>query len=180
MKIKGDFVTNSSSTGFILMFKGNNKIRFYQNLVEHADKFKLTYDRSWSNNSELIHCDVWDIIEAIDPLIRKDEGPDRDIWIMKGIEPIEIIQKRYNDELSYIKEELKKDDTWYTEEELQESINNVDKVERAISKGFTHYYDIDAGNDGNISGNLGDILDYAGRYLDIDDDTLILITEQRR
>jgi len=181
MKVKTDFITNSSSTGFIFMFKGNSKIMFYKNLVEHSDKFELVYDKSYGNKPpDIIKCNVWEIIETIDPYIRKDEGPDRDVWIMKGIEPIEGLLKKVINDHDYWKKEQEEHDQFYYKETYEEAQLMLIKVKEAVSKGFTHYFDIDFGNDGCISDSIGDVMDYEGRNIRIDDDELILITEQRR
>ena len=47
MKIKGDFVTNSSSTNYLFIFGEPNRFSLYRALMLNADLFDLSVDFGW-------------------------------------------------------------------------------------------------------------------------------------
>ncbi len=178
MKIKYDFVTNSSSTGFIFIFKGS-KNNLYKAMINHKDKFKLYY-KSYYIKGEF-KSDVWDIIDSIDPHIkkikefRKNKRLNKDTYKMRIIKPIEDLISEFKNDINSC-QDLNLDHSI-----IREIERNLKKIKNAKNKGLNNYLDIDFGNDGLISKKpLSITMDVVGREIEIDSNNLVVITEQRR
>jgi hypothetical protein len=176
MKIKQDFVTNSSSTSFIFIFKGD-KIDFYKTLINHKKEFNIS-------DSDYSRINVWDIIRSIDSVIISGES---DLWIKVPIEDIEEFIKKYSEHLLYLENGIKNKgpknqfDQWEIEE-MKKIEDNIELLNKCKNKGLNSVIEIGFGdNDGHIQGGIvGTVMDYEGRNINIESEDLVLFTEQNR
>jgi len=186
MKIKHDFVTNSSSTGFIFLFKGDKRTDLFRQMVKYEDKFKLFNE--YGTGADYI--DVWDIIREIDPILSSSK---EDPWYLPGPLKLNDLLERHEGELKEyektLKEELKRESEeeihWksseYTINYIKEIKEKIIKVKEAIHNKLDHYVEISFGdNDGMISGGrIGMTMDYSGRNINIDQKDFIVLIENQ-
>jgi len=173
MKIKQDFVTNSSSTSFMFSFKGD-KLDLFKSLLNHKEKFDLNFDSYDGTHASI---DVWDVIRSMDSVIRTYND---ELWIHPTIQNIDEKIKMLEKDINEFSEK-EKEDEWYME--YNNDIRRVvKKLKECKEKGLTSYLEIGFGdNHGVISGQgIGSIMDYEGRDIEIDSDDLVLLTEQDR
>lgn len=186
MKIKQDFVTNSSSTGFIFIFKGNQRTDLFEMMVKYGDNFKL--HNEYYDGADYIN--VWDLIKALDPILSSTK---QDPWYLPGPTKLknlfETIERELKANQDTLQDELKKEKKdpmeWksseYTKEYIKDNKEKLAKLKKAIENGLDHYVEVSFGdNDGMISGNrLGSTMDYEGRNININQkDFMIMIENQ--
>ena len=171
MKRKLDFVTNSSSTSFIFIFKGTKRTDLFKELVKREKEFDLTFD---SYNGGIVKYDVWDLINHLIDLIKQSV---EDPFYLPEIHPItkvlEDLERTKLDYEKWLEEELKerksKDSNKissndYMIRSYKDNIKNLKKdmivVKKHISSGKTYSaFEVSAGNDGSISGAYGDAME---------------------
>lgn len=166
MRIRNGFVTNSSSTNFIFMFKGNKKEELFDLIKKDSKKFKLYYDK-WK-------CDHEDVIKSIDECLQEITDYDQ----VKIYNKDELITK-VNDRIAYWKES-------YGKRFFKEAPKDLLKIKYVLDN--TDLSNIDSvleiqfgDNHGNIEGNdIGYAMDYEGREIHIVKDNFIVLTEQNR
>ncbi len=173
MKIKTDFVTNSSSTNYMFIFKGNTKEELYTILKKYSDSFNLEhedYDKTKSNIT------VKDIIDSIEECIDQILP---DYVVSVKIKPIDIlIEKIRKIKKSY---ENHDDNDWY-DEIIMRYLKLYDSTKTAKKIGLNSYLEIEFGdNDGHIcGGRIGDTMDYEGRHIRLSNDEIMLLTDGMR
>ena len=186
MKIKQDFVTNSSSTGFIFIFKGNQRTDLFRQMVKYEDKFKLFNEYGPGEG----YINVWDIIKELDPLLSSTK---EDPWYLPGPLKLNDLLERVEEELKINKETLKEElereskvvggwkSSGYTIQYIEEVKTKLDKIKEAIKYGLDHYIEISFGdNDGIIEGGkIGYTMDYEGRHIDINEDDFVVLIENQ-
>jgi len=186
MKIKQDFVTNSSSTSFIFIFKGNHRTHLFEKMVNYGDQFKV-YNEYESGSK---YVDVWEIIQCIDPIISSHI---QDPWHLPGplklselFETYDKTLKEYKTNLiEELKEEKEDPKRWvsskYTKEHIEDIEDKISIIKKAIEDGLDHYVEISFGdNDGMIQGGrVGTNMDYSGRNININEKDFVVIVESQ-
>jgi hypothetical protein len=185
MKIKQDFVTNSSSTSFTFVFEGD-KFDLYKALLKHKEKFDLVFE-DYMNFTHKIN--VWDVIRAIDSVIRNSP---EELWILPNARSVDDVITEYKSSKAYFqklveerpwsKTSFKLTSMYNSLEEVERTQTKIDLLNKAKEKGLTKVFVIGFGdNDGEICGGIiGPTMDYEGRNINIDDDDLMILTEQNR
>lgn len=186
MKIKSKAVTNSSSTSFMFAFRGTTAAELFTAMRKNKVFFELS-STLWEG--ALSNCNVDDIIEAMIPLFDSALG-----YHSTDIQPIEkVIKERYESEESsknFIIEDIKRkrdagDDfggDHYWMEHIIEEGETTKKLDMARQRGLNSVIIIGFGdNDGEISGGkVGNLMDYAGRHINLSTPEIMVVTEQDR
>ena len=170
MKIRGGFVSNSSSTSFTFIFKGD-KIEDLFNLIK---KYNQYFDLYFTDSGEKeLHCTAEDVIksmEEIKPNLKIENINSLRLYIKTRMRDLEITSEKNKDHHD-----------WYSEY-LSDCMDKELLMEEAAKREFTNALVIDFGdNSGVISGGtVGYCMDYEGRSININKPDLIVTTEQNR
>jgi len=180
MKIKHDFVTNSSSTGFIFIFKGDQRANLFKQLVKYEKHFELSND--YGPGKPIT--DVWDLITCLDPIISSHRS---EPYYLPGPTKIQSLLEQYKTELLNLEktynEEKKEKSMWtkYSLDSITQIKQKIEKIEKAIENGLDHCIEISFGdNDGIISGGMmGMTMDYSGRSIKLNEKDFVVLIENQ-
>lgn len=187
MKIRSGFVSNSSSTSFTFIFKGNSVEDLCAILPKYASYFDLRHD---DFDDEIHRCNVQDIINALRSVVKDPSQKKEDDWEL--VFPISIDEKNKDIDASekrwkeYLAEEMKMSpNNWGDNLILSEMSSIWDErrtLKKAQKRGLDCVIEIGFGDShGAISGpGLGSTMDYEGRHIRINKDDLIVYTRQNR
>ena len=184
MKIRHGFVSNSSSTSFTLCFKGEKLEDLCERIKKYSKHFDLSFELdSWGGNrGELLHCDSKDVIEAIKEAWEKYKN---DKWDELKILSVDEVVGVWKEHLRFFEDSKKESGCsgpHYYDDDIKEADDNISKLLKAKSKGLGNAVVIGFGdNDGHVCGtDVGQVMDYQGRHIEIDKDDLIVFTAQER
>jgi len=174
MKIKNDFITNSSSTSYIFLTKEKNKRNIYSLLRDdYAIYSEFDLETNEYNDSK-ISCNVGDVISEMKKYSRKIK--------FKNIEEIlNELEESCKDYKNENKENIEdRYDSFYTRQFYKTMLKSK-IVEQAISDGFMYYLDVEFGDGGGcgiVEGNdVGKLLHWFGDGIKIFNNNLIIFTE---
>ena len=131
MKIKLDFITNSSSTAFFFIFKGD-KNSLLDLIVKHSKIFNI--DLSEEDWEEKMYCDYMFVIDSINKCLQSKE-----IKIKKISDLIE----QYKNNIEEVEKCIRKESSnntiisFYTELK-NEYLSKLEKIETCEKLGFTN------------------------------------------
>lgn len=182
MKIKS-FVTNSSSTNFIIMFDGETKEDLYKILKKYPKFFDLEYTPY--DEGTPFKVDLDQVIQAIESVIDKNISYPGTVIIQNIDQVIEERKKQIEHEREYCEKSKAKDpkiSIMSLFEWLDENENLLNEISRAKRRGMKSVLEIQFGdNDGHISGgSIGTTMDYQGRYINLSSLDITILTEQNR
>ena len=189
MKTRTGFVSNSSSTSFTFIFKGNDVKALCDTIWKYRDHFKLSCDFGWSNLADSVyHCNAQSVVEAIEGAFEQYKNDKYDklevVSIDKHIENL-VGTIRNNDET--IAEDKKKNEKLYSCVDIYERYNervseDIKQLRAAKKKGCTSVLVIGFGDgDGEVSGgDVGYCMDYKGREIHLYEKDFVVLTEQCR
>ena len=176
MKIRQGFVSNSSSTSFTFCFKGEGiKPLCDLILTKYSDQFTCDYDE--------YHCSALEVVRAIRgcfkssriELISVDEVIADNVAYLKRIKK-DIKRAKVEPKISWPNEV-----DHYTNH-MFEVEAKIEKMKSIKEKGLTTVLMVGFGdNHGEVcGGRVGNAMDYAGREIGIDNEDLVVFTEQNR
>lgn len=193
MKIRNGFVSNSSSTSFTFIFNGDKVEDLISVIRDFAGHFNLRFE---SYGGEIYRCNVDDIIESLRKVVidNPSEEEKQDWFSVFPITVDEAIQALVNEsddfqesinELYRKEEEEGQDKKWLIDiyqDRIMENINRKMLFEEAKNRNLNCVIEIGFGdNHGHIQGGrIGMAMDYEGRYIRINQDDLVVVTEQNR
>jgi hypothetical protein len=187
MKIKNDFITNSSSTNFFFIFKGPRCVKSLVSAVwNHKKAFTLSYYLDETSNWS---CKCQDIVEDIERCVKNSLGKDE--W---DSVKIVTLDKKISETDEMIKSEKAYHKDWLIDHPDDKTMDKITKegikyleqrkrkLQHAKNKGFENALEMEWGdNHGHVSGGeTGFAMDYAGKNIRINSDDLVVFTEQNR
>jgi hypothetical protein len=179
MKVKCDFVTNSSSTNFVFLFNGED----IDDLLRKISKYRKYFDLDCDFGGYRInHIDV---IESIQEGIEKNKKID---YENIDIQDIKLLIDERKELLSFYlnivedyKEKSLDQDCTYEYNLIGKVLADINLLKAAKDKGFKAIEIGFGDNHGFICGGpVGETMDYEGRKLFINEDDFIVFTEQDR
>jgi hypothetical protein len=188
MKLKGDFITNSSSTAFFFIFNGDKKEDLFNLIIKYKHKFDQSVDYGCGDNKDIRFCNAGYVIDSIDDVITTNEPYDESTKCK--IEPIKKLIKEYKNDMDYwekaYKKEIKRSKTEKITYDLSKDYKEHEKkyrdgikvLKEAESKGLTSYINIEFGdNHGHVCGENASAMDYNGDDMIIKENDFYLLTE---
>lgn len=167
MKIRNGFVSNSSSTSFVFVFKDGE---LPDAMKKHESYFNLSHE---GYNDEMYFCNHEEVLKCLEEIPAVDAGE----YCNKLIEEIEERKKDYKIYMSEFPSLVN-----YVKEDIDKMNLRLKKIKSKMKKGFNKVITVGFGdNHGDFSGDgIGCVMDYEGRYISIDDNSLYVETEQNR
>ena len=184
MKVRTGFVSNSSSTAFMFVYK-NESIEELCQLIEKYDQYFNLYSELEENES--YKCTARQVASAIEEEL-SDNNEDifcktKKMSLDKYIKDIQDMLDKNVEQIKEYQKEGKqyKDYNWLTDYIYQNS-QDLYKLQNLKKQGFTQIVIANFGdNDGPWRGtDLGRIMDYEGRYIYINKPDFVVWTEQNR
>jgi len=165
MKLKIDFITNSSSTAFFFIFKGKSKKNLFEMIKKYSKIFNLEENFGSREKPDFYKSDHNFVITEIDKALKKKS---KNVWESCKIELVDnlieslIIELECDDK--FLKEEIKtgSDLKSFYEEDIKSKESMLITTKTAKRNGLTHYLKIEFGdNHGHITGTKeSTVIDY--------------------
>jgi len=186
MKLKDDFITNSSSTAFFFIFSGKKKEKLFNLIRKYKKIFNQSVDYGFGNVEDTRSCDSGYVIDSIDSVITEDDKYDE--YSQCKIEPIKKLIKDYEEQVVYWENEVKKElerpekrdpDASIRYEDYAESYRvTIRELKEAKGKGLSSFLRIEFGdNHGQICGGNAVAMDYNRDNLIIKEKDFYLLNE---
>ena len=171
MKVRKGFVSNSSSTAFVFLFKGES---IFKMLEKYKTYFELYYD---CYGGDKYTCTAEDVSDSIKKVLSSEHSD----YDLNGriIDVDSVINDEKKDMAEWSK--LEEKNPSYIEY-IFESQEKITKLEGAKKRGLDKALVINFGdNHGEVSGgNIGMAMDYEGRSISINKPDFIVYTYQCR
>lgn len=188
MKTRAGFVSNSSSTSFTFVHKGEDEQDLCDLMIKWHQYFELS-----DPYGDYGSISVTDVVSAIERLTFGAKDADQE-WdkpsvysIDKRIEELEAQSKeyleRYHKELDKeADEESRYDCSQWLHDYYWRFYEKACDLKRLKEKGFTTVHVVEFGDHhGHVSGGaVGNIMDYAGRDINMAKEDFVVFTEQNR
>ena len=172
MKIKADFITNSSSSAFYFIFKGGELDNLLKAIMSTGEHFKVSgvhfpYETAYT-------CDASDVVEEIEHLLTTEFPSYRSCYDEPTtIQPIDDLIADFTKDI----EDVKRLNESYMDAYAQAIKHQRTQVEQAKANGFTHFVCAYFGdNEGDVTGNVGQVLDSNHCELKLTSDNLVIVT----
>jgi hypothetical protein len=163
MKIRLGFITNSSSTNHIIMWKGD-KYDLKKLLIERISIFPTNFSSYKNYQIEKVN-----VLDAILSMI--EAATDKEAMIKELQERLDWAERWYKNAKNYS----------YSKDYAKEALIFAKKLVE-LSKNKDWMLEVSFGDsEGNFKGgDLGYVMDYEGRYINVEEDDFAYKTEQNR
>jgi len=181
MKLKQDFVTNSSSSSFIFVFKGDDKRELFKLIRKYQNRFDLSVDWSYGDYKDFHSVDYKYLVDLL------EEHLDKTGKINNNIDELITDNKR---QIKYWEKELKNDkkkhskdsnydEYWIKRDEKQiEDLKEKVRILEKFKKDDSSYLFIELGDShGDFSGELPAVFDANREELQFEEEDLCVLTE---
>jgi hypothetical protein len=199
VKIRNGFVSNSSSTSFVFVFKGKEFDDFAQLMSKYRKYFNISYSDPWwveetdGREHTPSSFNYGDIVNAIECTIKRFVGKE-DAWDKVEILPIDKLIQDLKDSIVYHSEYIKKEEEErrkqkdkyyrspsymeYLKEALEEDHKRLNTCSKLKGKGYSYIKISFGDNHGQISGiGLGATMDYGRDQVKVNEKDLIVYVD---
>ena len=161
MKIKLDHITNSSSTAFFFIFKGDKKEDLFNLIQKYHKDFEKTEDFGYKNKHDYRSVDSKFVIDSIENTLSVREDFLYDKCEIKSIE--NLIEEQEKNIKDYEKLINKRPSiNAYYNKYIDEDKKRLDDMIKYKMDGFTHFLEIEFGdNHGHVAGGNASVMEHA-------------------
>lgn len=184
MKIRSGFVSNSSSTAFMFVTKGDSidnlqeqVLKYCSNRFAHMDSYDS--DRTF---------DVYDVVREMKEVYSSCK--DSNYHEVGKFQPIDGFIEKLEKDASWCEDQLEKEEREekkskpsysfvdYYRKQIGVTRERAQELREAKERGFTHVFTVDFGNDGMVDGEVGDAVRGNGNRIMTVDKDLIVFNEE--
>jgi hypothetical protein len=176
MKLKGDFITNSSSTAYFFIFNGNTKEDLFKAIMKRPERFEQEEDIGWDKKPHIVKVNAEFIVDSIDKVFGTSGGFYTDHIV--EIKPINNLIEEFEKTLKSW-EKQSKESPW-CRKYVTEVRNQIKAALDAKSKGLNKYIEINFGDsEGHVHGDNAAILRYKRECFNVRRKDLYVIFDER-
>lgn len=166
MKVKDDFITNSSSTAYFFIFKGN-KEELIQVIKKYPYRFDLEESDNWSGTVERVDASfITESIEKVYGTLGQFYGDNKCI-----IKPIDVLIKEFEGDVEYWKNQIRCSEEkgeigrGYYKRYLNENAKQLEEIKEAKERGLDKFLQINFGtSEGHVYGGPACLLHGLNRF----------------
>jgi hypothetical protein len=172
MKFKLDYITNSSSTAFFFIFKGDGKKELFELINKYSNKFDL---REKFSDDDIYTCDANFVINGIDSSLNKKYKYKFEKCEFENIDSLIAYFEDFLERIIKLNEDTKTKKLYLYTDEINQTKYILTNLKQAKEKGLVNCLQIEFGdNRGHVSQSKeSSCMDYAKPVI-IEDDFYLL------